>query len=122
LLCPMTRQAVHEPAGSRVAAAAEVAVPAADTDVALRGLELAKSYGATRALRGCSLELRRGEIHALMGENGSGKSTLVKLLAGVHQPDAGEIELLGRRYSHFASPRTAAALGIAAVFQEILVV
>jgi ABC-type sugar transport system ATPase subunit len=119
----MTRQAVREPVGSRVTATlGDADVPAADTDFALRALELAKSYGATRALRGCSLELRRGEIHALMGENGSGKSTLVKLLAGVHQPDGGEIELLGTRHTHFASPRAAAELGIATVFQEILVV
>jgi ABC-type sugar transport system ATPase subunit len=119
----MTRQAIpEEPAGSPTAGAlAADAVQATGTHV-LSGHGLAKSYGATQALRGFSLELRRGEIHALMGENGSGKSTLVKLLSGVHQPDAGEIELAGTRHGQIASPRAAAEFGIATVFQEILVV
>ena len=50
---------------------------------------ISKRFGATQALDGVSLDLRPGEIHALVGENGAGKSTLVKILAGVHQPDAG---------------------------------
>ena len=52
-------------------------------------------FGATQALDDVSLELRPGEIHGLVGENGAGKSTLVKILAGVHQPDTGEIHLDG---------------------------
>jgi ABC-type sugar transport system ATPase subunit len=76
----------------------------------------------TVALRDCSLELRPGEVHVLMGENGSGKSTLVKLLSGVHRPDSGSIAVAGRRFHHLASPRDAIAAGISTVFQETLVV
>ena len=51
--------------------------------------ELSKTFGATRALEDVSIDIRAGEIHALMGQNGSGKSTLIKVLAGYHQPDGG---------------------------------
>jgi ABC-type sugar transport system ATPase subunit/ribose/xylose/arabinose/galactoside ABC-type transport system permease subunit len=79
---------------------------------------LAKSFGATTALRHCSLTLRAGEIHALIGENGSGKSTLVKILAGVHQPDAGRV-VLQQKPLRTRSPRAAIGAGIATVFQEV---
>ncbi len=77
-----------------------------------------KAFGPTIALRGCSLELRAGEVHALMGENGSGKSTLVKLLSGVHRPDGGRV-LIGQSPLRAAGPRAAAAAGVATVFQEV---
>jgi ribose transport system ATP-binding protein len=57
---------------------------------------LTKRFGATLALDGVDMTVTAGEIHALVGENGAGKSTLIKILAGVHAPDAGEIRLLGR--------------------------
>src|SRR3954465_816530 len=64
--------------------------------VAVAGLRGAgKSFGGTRALHDVSLELRAGEVLALLGENGAGKSTCVKLLAGVHRPDTGEVMLAG---------------------------
>lgn len=91
-------------------------------DVVLRVEHVAKAFGPTRALRDCSLQLRRGEVLSIMGENASGKSTLVKILSGVHRPDSGEIELAGAKLDHLGSPRQAQALGIATVFQEILVV
>src|SRR3954464_12624898 len=90
--------------------------------VALRTTKLAKAFGATQALRDCSFELHAGEVHCIVGENGSGKSTLVKILSGIHAPDAGEIELAGTASGAPASPRQAARAGLATVFQEVLVV
>ena len=84
--------------------------------VAIR--ELSKSFAGVRALDRVSFELRRGEVHALMGENGAGKSTLMKVLAGVYPKDAGEILLDGRPIE-IPSPRAAQALGIGIVHQEL---
>ena len=70
--------------------------------IELRGV--AKQCGAVQALRGVDLAMAQGEVHALVGENGAGKSTLVKMLAGVHRPDAGSI-LMGRTPSRFPSRR-----------------
>ena len=96
--------------------------PATDTPTVLvRVTGLTKAFGATQALRGASFELRAGEVHTLVGENGSGKSTLVKILSGVHSPDAGTIELWGEETSAPATPRAAQELGIVTVFQEVLV-
>jgi rhamnose transport system ATP-binding protein len=83
--------------------------------VALRGAS--KSFGAVRALRDADIDLRAGEVHALVGENGAGKSTLVKLLAGVHQPDAGGVEVGGEPVE-FHSPLDARQAGIAVIYQE----
>ncbi len=83
----------------------------------------AKSFGATRALRSATLDVRAGEVHAVVGENGSGKSTLVKLLAGVHQPDAGQLCVLGvDQPKWLPNPRAAQNAGVVTVFQEVLVV
>ncbi len=85
---------------------------------ALSAVDLAKSFGPTLALQGASLELRAGEVHALLGENGSGKSTFAKVLAGIHQPDRGRIRRNGREIS-IVDPAAGRALGIGIVFQEL---
>src|SRR3954454_21303890 len=109
------------PTGAAINTEATEPAPAAPA-VALRTIELAKAFGATQALWSCTFELRSGEVHCIVGENGSGKSTLVKILSGVHAPDAGEIELRGAPAGALTSPRKAAAAGLATVFQEVLVV
>jgi rhamnose transport system ATP-binding protein len=78
---------------------------------------VSKSFAATMALTDVSLDLRAGEIHALVGENGAGKSTLVKILAGVYQPDEGTIRVDGEP-TVIAGPAHARSLGIAVVHQE----
>src|SRR2546423_15622668 len=65
---------------------------------------ISKDFPGVHALRGCRFELRRGEIHALVGENGAGKSTLMKVLAGVYRRDAGRVRLKGADVD-IASPR-----------------
>jgi ribose transport system ATP-binding protein len=63
---------------------------------------VAKSFGGTRALKGVSLKVSRGEIVALLGENGAGKSTLIKILGGIHRPDDGDVMIDGVPYVHEA--------------------
>jgi ribose transport system ATP-binding protein/rhamnose transport system ATP-binding protein len=76
-----------------------------------------RSFPGVQAVNDVSFEVRRGEIHALVGENGAGKSTLMHLVAGVYQPESGEIELDGQSIAGF-DERAAANAGIAMVFQE----
>lgn len=78
---------------------------------------ITKLFPGVRALSGVSLELRSGEVTALVGENGAGKSTIVKVLTGIHRPDGGEIRIDGSPVS-FTSPQDAAAAGITAIHQE----
>ncbi|SIT46945.1 fused D-ribose transporter subunits of ABC superfamily: ATP-binding components [Paraburkholderia ribeironis] len=76
-----------------------------------------KSFGRVRALSDGDLALWPGEVHALLGENGAGKSTLVKILAGVHQPDSGEL-LVDGAPRRFATPAEARDAGLAVIYQE----
>jgi len=87
------------------------------TDVILEVRDLVKTFPGVRALDGACLDLRRGEVHALIGENGAGKSTLIHALAGAHSPDSGDILLDGRPVS-FPDPHASARAGIGVVFQE----
>ncbi|MFT3821605.1 MAG: sugar ABC transporter ATP-binding protein [Rubrivivax sp.] len=83
--------------------------------IELRGI--GKEYRGAHAVRGVTMSVRRGEIHALLGENGAGKSTLTKILAGAVPPSSGQILLEGRPVS-FGTPHEALRHGIAMVYQE----
>ena len=85
---------------------------------ALSTNNIAKSFPGVFALDQVSIALLRGEVHALIGENGAGKSTLLKILAGILQPDKGEILLEGKR-TRLSSTLTAQKRGIGIVFQEL---
>ena len=79
---------------------------------------ITKTFPGVRALENVELEVRPGEVLALVGENGAGKSTLIRILGGVFQPDAGVITLRNRR-AEISSPRRAQELGIAMIHQEL---
>ncbi len=81
---------------------------------------ITKRFPGVLALDGVQLDLRAGEVHAVMGENGAGKSTLMKIAAGLFRPDAGEILRDGQPIS-FAGPADAKAAGIHSVFQELTI-
>ena len=86
--------------------------------LSMRGIY--KEFPGVKALQNVDFTLRKGEIHALMGENGAGKSTLVKVLTGVYEKDAGEINIAGiDGPALIRSPQDAQNLGIATVYQEI---
>lgn len=78
-----------------------------------------KSFPGVKALQGVDFTLRKGEIHALMGENGAGKSTLIKVLTGVYGKDEGEISIEGKGAVTIRSPQEAQKVGISPVYQEI---
>ena len=84
--------------------------------VAMKDIE--KSFPGVRALHNAQLDLRPGEVHALMGENGAGKSTMMKILAGIYHRDGGEILLDGKPVE-INSPRQAQDLGIGIIHQEL---
>ena len=83
----------------------------------LRATDIRKSYAGVQALKSASLELRAGEVHALIGENGAGKSTLIKIITGAVEPDGGELHIEGKAVAH-NSPRVAKEFGIAAIYQQ----
>ncbi len=87
-------------------------------DEVLRMHGICKSFLGVRALNNVDFTLRKGEIHALMGENGAGKSTLIKVLTGVYEKDGGSI-LVDGRDAHIRSPQDAQKAGISTVYQEI---
>lgn len=87
------------------------------TEPLLRMRNIHKRFGGTQALKAVDLEIQPGQVHILAGENGAGKSTLMKVLTGVHQPDQGSIEFLGKPFvAHH--PKEAQLAGIAMIYQE----
>jgi ABC-type sugar transport system ATPase subunit len=89
-----------------------------DVEIALRMRGISKKFGPVQALSDVSFTVRRGTVHALVGENGAGKSTLMKILAGVHQPDSGSIEINGKQQV-LSKPGEALAAGISMIYQEL---
>ena len=84
----------------------------------LRVENVTRHYGGVTALRAAHFALRKGEVHALIGENGAGKSTLAKIIAGSVRADHAEIEIDGRPAA-IASPLDAQRLGIGIIYQEL---
>ncbi len=82
---------------------------------------LSKEYPGVRALRDVSMDLRRGEVHALIGENGAGKSTLIRILSGDVSPDGGSLSIDGQAMA-FRGPQDARRHGIVTIFQELMIV
>ena len=88
------------------------------TDIILELKEITKTFPGVKALDRVHFQLKRGQIHALMGENGAGKSTFIKVITGVHPADSGEIILDGKPV-YFKNPKEAIKHGIAAVYQHV---
>ena len=91
---------------------------ASEAEPILRLRGISKNFGAVSALTDIELDVRPGEVLALVGDNGAGKSTLVKILAGVFQPSSGTIEFMGQQVT-LSGPGKALELGIATVFQDL---
>jgi ABC-type sugar transport system ATPase subunit len=108
----VTQQADTSRAGS---------APAAATQTAIVHRGLGRRYGRTVALADVDLDIREGEVHAIVGENGAGKSTCLSILAGRVVPSAGEVRFFGETI-RWGDPRRARAAGIAAIYQELTVI
>lgn len=87
------------------------------SDYILEMHNITKTYPGVRALDDVSLSIRKGEVHAIVGENGAGKSTLIKAITGAIIPDSGQIIYKNKSYSHF-NPHQAKHLGIGCIYQE----
>ena len=92
-------------------------ITSADVEYVIRAQNIVKEFSGVRVLDNVNFNLKRGEVHALLGENGAGKSTLMKILAGVYQKTSGELYLNGELVD-FKNRRDADAHGIGIIFQE----
>ncbi|GAB3716662.1 sugar ABC transporter ATP-binding protein [Nocardiopsis oceani] len=100
------------------AAVAERSAQTRSGDVVLRAVDISKTYGVTRALKGVNFDVSAGKVTVLFGENGAGKSTLMKILSGVEQPTSGHLELDGEKIE-ISSTTDAVEKGIAIIHQEL---
>jgi len=90
--------------------------------LALELKNISKTFGSFKANDGIDLQIKKGEVHAILGENGAGKSTLMKIIFGLYQPDhGGEIFLHGHKVT-MSSPRLASKMGIGMVHQHFMLV
>ena len=89
------------------------------SEFAVEMLGISKSFGGIRALDHVSFAVRRGEVHALLGENGAGKSTLMKILSGAYRRDQGEIRIGGKE-AEIGNPHVSRELGIGIIYQELV--
>ena len=87
-------------------------------DIVLEVVGVSKSFPGVKALNNVSLQIQRGEIHALVGENGAGKSTLMKILSGAYKKDSGQI-FIENEVVEIKTPKEAREKGIAIVYQEL---
>ncbi|HEY2164241.1 MAG TPA: ATP-binding cassette domain-containing protein [Gemmatimonadaceae bacterium] len=98
-----------------------MAEPTTQSPAAIKLTDIHKSFGPVLANRGASLEVARGEIHALVGENGAGKSTLMRVLSGMYAPEAGRMEVNGRDVTGW-STADAITAGLGMVHQHFMLV
>ena len=89
-----------------------------EQNVVLEMRDISKNFTGVRALSHVDFTLRKGEIHALMGENGAGKSTLMKILSGVYSLDQGSLKIFGKDYESL-TPSSAREAGVAIIHQEL---
>ena len=88
------------------------------SEIKLELKNISKSFPGVKALDGVNIALRKGTVHAVMGENGAGKSTLMKIINGLYQRDEGQVILDGKEV-HFSGPMESQAAGIAMIYQEL---
>jgi ABC-type sugar transport system ATPase subunit len=108
----------NEPTGVAPAVGSATATAPAGTEPLLRLRGISKHFGAVQALYGVDLDLPAGHVTGLCGDNGAGKSVLTKCIAGIHQPDQGEMFWEGRQV-HIRTPNDSASLGIETVYQDL---
>ena len=95
----------------------EVCVRSGETVLELKNIS--KTFPGVVALKNVNMDVRRGEVHALLGENGAGKSTLIKILSGYHQPDEGGEVIIGGQPVVFKNPKDAIESSIVTIYQEL---